>query len=60
MRLKTATRKSPEGEHLIHHCVVPLPPLGKAIDVSEIESFMRANCDYYLKSVDELHKLLFD
>ena len=35
-----------------------LPPLGKAI-VPEIESFMRANCDYYLKSVDDLSDLLF-
>ena len=32
---------------------------GWAYDVPEIEKFMRANCDYYLKSVDELDKLLF-
>jgi len=30
-----------------------------AYDVPEIEAFMRENCDYYLKKVDELYKLLF-
>ncbi len=33
---------------------------GWAYSVPEIESFMRKNCDYYLRSVDELDKLLFD
>ena len=33
---------------------------GWAYDVPEIEAFMRQNCDYYLKTVDELYKLLFD
>ena len=33
---------------------------GWAYDVKEIEDFMRKNCDFYLKSVDELYALLFD
>ena len=33
---------------------------GWAYDVPEIEKFMRANCDYYLKSVEELSELLFN
>ena len=33
---------------------------GWAYDVPEIEEFMRKNCDYYLKTTDELYKLLFD
>jgi phosphoglycolate phosphatase/pyrophosphatase PpaX len=33
---------------------------GWAFDVPEIESFMRKNCDYYLKTVSELNSLLFD
>lgn len=32
---------------------------GWAYDVPEIEKFMRENCDYYLKTVAELEKLLF-
>lgn len=32
---------------------------GWAYSVPEIESFMRENCDYYLKSVDELGEILF-
>lgn len=32
---------------------------GWAYSVPEIESFMSKNCDYYLRSVDELDKLLF-
>ena len=32
---------------------------GWAYDVPEIEGFMRENCAYYLKSVDELRKILF-
>ena len=31
-----------------------------AYDIPEIEKFMRANCDYYLKSIDELSALLFE
>lgn len=33
---------------------------GWAYEVPEIEEFMRKNCDYYLKTVDELYKLLFE
>ena len=33
---------------------------GWAYNVPEIEKFMRENCDYYLKSVSELSKLLFE
>ena len=32
---------------------------GWAYDVPEIEEFMRENCDYYLKSVEELRSVLF-
>ena len=32
---------------------------GWAYDIPEIESFMRQNCDYYLKSIDELSDILF-
>ena len=32
---------------------------GWAYDIPEIESFMRKNCDFYLKSIDDLRKLLF-
>ena len=32
---------------------------GWAYDVPEIEDFMRENCDYYLKDVSELKKILF-
>jgi phosphoglycolate phosphatase/pyrophosphatase PpaX len=32
---------------------------GWGYEVESIERFMRANCDYYLKSVDELRELLF-
>lgn len=33
---------------------------GWAYDVPEIESFMRKNCDYYLKSVAQLREILFE
>ena len=33
---------------------------GWAYNVPSIEEFMRQNCDYYLKTVDELSKLLFN
>ena len=32
---------------------------GWAYDVPEIEDFMRKNCDFYLKSTEELARLLF-
>ena len=33
---------------------------GWAYDVPEIESFMRKHCDYYLKSVSDLERLVFE
>jgi phosphoglycolate phosphatase/pyrophosphatase PpaX len=33
---------------------------GWAYSIPEIESFMRQNCDYYLKTVSELRALLFE
>ena len=33
---------------------------GWAYSIPEIESFMRQNCDYYLKTVSELQSLLFE
>ena len=32
---------------------------GWAYSVPEIESFMRENCDYYLKNVEDLYEILF-
>ena len=32
---------------------------GWAYSISEIENFMRKNCDYYLKSVEDLRRILF-
>ena len=33
---------------------------GWAYDVPEIESFMKENCDYYLKTTQDLRKILFE
>lgn len=33
---------------------------GWAYDVPEIEAFMRKHCDYYLESVEELYRILFE
>ena len=33
---------------------------GWAYDIPEIENYMRKNCDFYLKAVDDLRKILFD
>ena len=32
---------------------------GWAYDIPEIENYMRENCDFYLKTVEELRKILF-
>ena len=32
---------------------------GWAYDIPEIENYMRQNCDFYLKKVDELRKVIF-
>ena len=39
---------------------VPFAAAGWAYDIPEIESFMRKNCDFYLKTVEDLRHLLFD
>ncbi len=39
---------------------VPFVAAGWANDIKEIETFMRANCDRYFKTVDELRTFLFD
>ena len=33
---------------------------GWAYDIPEIENYMRKNCDFYVKSVEELRSLLFE
>ena len=33
---------------------------GWAYDIPEIENYMRGSCDFYLKAVDDLRKILFD
>ena len=38
---------------------VPFAAAGWAYDVPAIEEFMRKNCDFYLKTVSELEKLIF-
>ena len=38
---------------------VPFAAAGWAYDIPEIEAFMKKNCDYYLKSVEDLRALLF-
>ena len=39
---------------------VPFAAAGWAYEIPEIEDFMRHNCDFYLKTVSDLKKLLFD
>lgn len=39
---------------------VPFAAAGWAYDVPEIESFMRENCDFYLKTVADLEGLIFE
>jgi len=33
---------------------------GWAYNIPEIEDFMRKNCDFYLKAVDDLRNILFN
>ena len=33
---------------------------GWAYDIPEIENYMRGSCDFYLKAVDDLRKILFE
>ena len=39
---------------------VPFAAAGWSNDIPQIESFMKTNCGLYFKTVDELHKFLFD
>lgn len=48
------------GYDMARGAKVPFAAAGWAYDIPEIEAFMRKNCDFYLKSVDELRSLLFD
>ena len=47
------------GYDMARSAGVDFAAAGWAYDVLEIEAFMRKNCDYYLKSVGELSKILF-
>ena len=38
---------------------VPFAAAGWSNDIPQIETFMRANCGLYFKTVNELHKYLF-
>ncbi len=48
------------GYDMARSAGVDFAAAGWAYDVPEIEGFMRQNCDYYLKSVDELRRLIFE
>ena len=48
------------GYDMARSAGVDFAAAGWAYDVPEIEEFMRKNCDYYLKSVDDLKKLIFE
>ncbi len=47
------------GYDMARSAGVDFAAAGWGYDVPEIESFMRKNCDYYLKTVEELKKMLF-
>ena len=47
------------GYDMARGAEVDFAAAGWAYDVPEIEDFMRENCDYYLKDVSELKKILF-
>ena len=46
------------GFEMARSCGVPFAAAGWANDIPEIEQFMRKNCDFYCKTVQELEKLL--
>ena len=48
------------GFDMARACAVPFAAAGWANDIPEIESFMRAHCDFYFKPVAELGAFLFD
>ena len=46
------------GYDLCRACGVPFAAAGWANDVPQIETFMRRNCDFYFKTVQELNEFL--
>ena len=48
------------GYDMARACGVPFAAAGWANDVPEIEAFMRKNCDFYCKRVEDLEKVLFE
>ena len=48
------------GYDMARACGVPFAAAGWANDVAEIESFMRAHCDFYFKTVPELRDFLLN
>ena len=48
------------GYDMARSCGVPFAAAGWAYDVPQIETFMRQNSDFYLKTVDELAALLLE
>ena len=47
------------GYEMARGAGVDFAAAGWAYDIPEIEDYMRKNCDFYLKTVDELRKILF-
>ena len=47
------------GYDMARSAGVSFAAVGWAYNVPEIEKFMRKNCDYYLKTTEELEKLVF-
>ena len=48
------------GYDMARACGVNFAAAGWSNDVPQIESFMRANCDLYFKTVPELRAYLFE
>lgn len=48
------------GYDMAQSCGVDFAAAGWSNDIPEIESFMRANCDNYFKTIPELEKFLFE
>ncbi|MBE5808353.1 MAG: HAD family hydrolase [Clostridiales bacterium] len=46
------------GYDMARACGVPFAAAGWANDIAEIERFMRKNCDIYLKTVDDLARVI--
>ena len=45
---------------MARRCGVDFAAAGWANDIPEIETFMRANCDNYFKTIPELSAFLFE